>query len=262
MRTGAPARQRSRHSPPALKLLCISDHRDPLVYSPRVKERFGDVDAVIGAGDLSFDYYDFVLSSLNKPLFFVFGNHNLDHLGHFSQRAASGALPITGSGLGPALGGTYVGGRVHTERLRDGTRLLVAGLGGCRRYNDGDNQFSERAMAWRVLRMTPRLWFNRIRYGRCLDILVTHAPPRGIGDREDQPHQGFRAFLRFIRRFRPRCLIHGHIHLYDRNERREYHYAGCKVVNAYDHCVVELGEAPSSSTRNREKLSANGTVGT
>ncbi len=262
MPSGEPARRRLRRTPPTLKLLCISDHRDPLVYNPHIKERFGDVDAVVSAGDLSFEYYDYVLSSLNKPLFFVFGNHNLEQLARFSRRSSAGVLPLESAADAPALGGIHVGERVHVERRADGTRLLVAGLGGSRRYNDGGNQFSERARAWRVLRVTPRLWYNRLRYGRFLDILVTHAPPRGIGNREDLPHQGFRVFLRFMRRCRPHCLIHGHVHLYDRNERREHRYADCRVVNAYDRCVVVVDGGESSSPRNREKLSANGTAGT
>ena len=247
---------------PAVKLLCISDHRDPLVYSSQIKERFGDVDIVVSAGDLPFDFYDFVLSSLNKPLFFVFGNHNLNHLPHFSSGSAPPTVPTGAAGVGPALGGIHVGGRIHAERRADGSRLLVAGLGGCRRYNDGANQFTELGMSWRILRLTPRLWYNRIRYGRFVDVLVTHAPPRGVGDREDVAHQGFRAFLRFVRRFRPQFLIHGHIHLYDRNERRQHRYADCTVVNAYNHCVVEVGGAPSSSLRKRAKLSAKGMLGT
>ena len=60
-----------------MKILCVSDEVDPLVYSPRIKERFGDVEFVVAAGDLPMDYLEFIVSMLNKPLFFVQGNHDL-----------------------------------------------------------------------------------------------------------------------------------------------------------------------------------------
>jgi Icc-related predicted phosphoesterase len=35
---------------------------------------------------------------------------------------------------------------------------------------------------------------NKLKYGRYLDILVTHAAPRGIHDAEDWTHIGIKAF--------------------------------------------------------------------
>ena len=43
-----------------------------------------------------------------------------------------------------------------------------------------------------------------------------------------------------MRTFKPRYLVHGHVHLYDRNAAREAHYQGTSIVNAYDHIVIEL----------------------
>lgn len=56
-----------------MKFLCVSDQIDPLIYSTGIKERFKDVDAVLCAGDLPLDYIDFIVSSLNKPTYFIFG---------------------------------------------------------------------------------------------------------------------------------------------------------------------------------------------
>ncbi|HEY6276971.1 MAG TPA: hypothetical protein VIX86_11630, partial [Streptosporangiaceae bacterium] len=41
---------------------------------------------------------------------------------------------------------------------------------------------------------------------------LTHAPPRGVGDRADPPHQGFEALNRLTEWLRPAVLLHGHIH--------------------------------------------------
>ena len=35
-----------------MKILCVSDQIDPLIYSVNIKERYRDVDLVISAGDL------------------------------------------------------------------------------------------------------------------------------------------------------------------------------------------------------------------
>ena len=41
-----------------------------------------------------------------------------------------------------------------------------------------------------MARLTPQLLWNRQRYGRYLDVLVTHSPPFGVHDRPDLPHYG------------------------------------------------------------------------
>ena len=64
-----------------MKILCISDQIDPLVYSSNIKERYKDIDFIISAGDLPMEYLDFIVSSLNKAVYFVFGNHNLNEYG-------------------------------------------------------------------------------------------------------------------------------------------------------------------------------------
>jgi len=51
-----------------------------------------------------------------------------------------------------------------------------------------------------------------MRDGHGVDVLLTHAPPRGAGDREDRAHQGFDALNRLTRRLQPPLLLHGHIH--------------------------------------------------
>ena len=68
-----------------MRLLCIADHVDPLIYSTGLKERYGKVDLVLSAGDLTLGYYDFIVSTLNRPLYFVFGNHHLEQRGHFGK---------------------------------------------------------------------------------------------------------------------------------------------------------------------------------
>ncbi len=215
-----------------MRLLCISDEVDPIVYSPRIRERFGDVDAVLAAGDLPMEYISYVVTVLNKPLFFVFGNHNLIDLPYYRPRLRRHRHEF--SPHDRAWGGIYAGFKVVRE-----AGLIVMGLGGTLRYNDGLNQFSQLGMWLRALALGPALLYNRLRYGRYLDILLTHAPPRGIHDRNDRCHQGFGVFLWLMKAFKPRYLVHGHVHLYDANDHRITRYGDTTVVNAFGHFRID-----------------------
>ncbi|MDX9915638.1 MAG: metallophosphoesterase [Sphaerochaeta sp.] len=221
-----------------MKILCISDTTDPLVYSQNIADRYGDVDLVIAAGDLGLKYYEFIISSLNKPLFFVFGNHNLEHMSYFIKDGSTPASFRMGEGREqflPPFGGEFIDGKVIRDRK---SGLIIAGLGGSMRYNNGEHQFTERQMFSRMLRMVPRLIFNRIFFGRYLDILVTHAAPLGIGDDTDLCHRGFSTFLTFMERFRPKYLLHGHIHLMDMNANRHHMYKQTQIINIYSSYIL------------------------
>ncbi len=103
--------------------------------------------------------------------------------------------------------------------------LTIAGLGGSIWYNGGENQFTNFTMFVAMLRLVPGLFWQRVFHGRFLDVLITHSPPYGINDLPDPCHTGFKIFLWFMRTFKPRYLMHGHVHLYDRNAAREAQYA-------------------------------------
>ena len=217
-----------------MKILCISDQIDPLVYTNSIKQRFADVDMILSAGDLPMDYLDFIVSSLNKPAFFVFGNHNLREYSHFRGRRDTFS---TEEKMHHFSGAAHIGSKIKYE---DGT--IIAGLGGCMRYNKEQNQYTEFQMRLEILKLVPALIFNRIFRGRYLDILLTHASPRGIHDKEDKCHLGFNSFLWFMRVFKPKYLIHGHIHLYDLSEVRTTNYGETVVINAYSHYLLNTDE--------------------
>jgi Icc-related predicted phosphoesterase len=204
-----------------MKILCVSDQIDPLVYSNSIKDRFADVDMILGAGDLPMDYLDFIVTNLNKPLLFIFGNHHAevmtDNVLEFSS--------------------THLGSKIRRE-----AGLIIAGLGGSMRYNLGPNQYTEVQMYFEIIKLIPALLFNRIFRGRYLDILLTHAPPRGIHDKPDKCHWGFKSFLWFMKRFKPRYLVHGHIHLYDLSDIRCTRWMETEVINAYSHYVIDTSE--------------------
>ncbi len=222
---------------PQFKILGISDKIDPLIYSGNVKKRFSDIDLILSAGDLELKYYGFIVSSLNKPLLFVFGNHNLKSLPLYRHKNEQFDFKNSDTfvNLPSSYGSIYLGDKVKNIKS-----LLVAGLGGSMKYNNGSNQFTEFGMALKIIKILPGLLINRIFYGRWLDILLTHAPPRGLGDKQDRCHQGFKIFRTFLELFKPQYLLHGHIHLYDINTPREITFIKTKIVNIYEHQIIKI----------------------
>jgi Icc-related predicted phosphoesterase len=217
-----------------MKILCVSDMIDPLVYSENVVSRYGDVDMVISAGDLRLKYYEFIISSLNKPLYFVFGNHHVEELTRYTKKESD--IDLNRRDGFPPFRGEFVDGKVHRDKK---SGVIIAGLGGSMRYNRGDHQFREWQMFFRMLKMIPRLLFNRIFHGRYLDILLTHAAPLGIGDETDLCHVGFSTFLTFMQWFKPKYLLHGHIHLVDLNAPRHRVYKRTQIINIYSSYLLE-----------------------
>lgn len=205
-----------------MKILAVSDHVDDAVYNRRIGDRFEDVDIVVSCGDLPYSYLEFIATLLNVPCFYVHGNHDQPE-----YRASGRTLTEPG-------GWIDLDGRTVEEK-----EVLLGGLEGSIRYKpDGRYQYSEPAMAWKILRMTPSLLFNRLWRGRYLDVLIAHSPPRGIHDGEDVAHRGFRSFLAFMDRFKPRYLLHGHKHVYGTEPKRTC-YKETEVINVDPFRVIE-----------------------
>lgn len=231
-----------------MKILCVSDFVDPLIYNQNVKEVFSDIDAVLCAGDLPLDYVDFIVSTLNKPTFWIFGNHNLNEYKYYHSEKHLMPHQMTGR-YGETKhfhGGTYLGFKtIEYPNLsftdpENGkkTPLLIAGVNGSLKYNNGLCQYTDAQMKRRLIRMIPKLIRNKIKYGRYLDIFLTHASPRHIHDHEDPCHKGFDCFNWFLQKFKPALMIHGHIHLYDMREERIGKYYDTVIINAYSHIVL------------------------
>lgn len=199
-----------------MRFLTVSDEVVPSIYSLNIKERFGQIQLVLGCGDLPYYYLEFVVTMLGVPCLYVFGNHDT------IEQTSNGET------LREARGCTLIEDRVV---LHQG--WLIGGLGGSIRYNDDDvPQYTEQQMMLRMWRMAPQLLLNKVRHGRHIDILLTHAPPLGIHNGPGRPHKGFKSFLTFMDRFQPRYLIHGHIHRsYGFSAVTETRYKETLVVN-------------------------------
>ncbi len=217
-----------------MKILCIADKIDPLIYSNAIKTRYKDIDLILSAGDLNLEYYAYIVTHLNKPLIFVFGNHNLSKMGNFTK---NNDYPDTElfTAESESYGSIWAGGKIVRKK-----GLLIAGAGGCRKYNGKKNQFTERQMYFYLFKMIPSLIWNKIIHGRFIDIFLTHTPPYGIHDNTDVCHTGFKSFLWFNRVFKPAYHIHGHIHLYDLNKKRKSVFMKTEIINAYKHIEIDV----------------------
>lgn len=206
-----------------MRVLAISDVTVPLLYMPRVKTRFPDTGLIISCGDLPRDYQEYIVSMLDTRFFYVLGNHDQEFLsGAYNQRQN-------------IAGGTDL----HRKSVFC-NGIILAGIEGSLKYRDGPHQYSQSEMWNHVFTLIPQLFLNRIRYGRYLDIFVTHAPSAGIHDKQDLPHRGIFAFRWIIEKFKPRYHFHGHVHVYRPDEPVDTMWGQTRVINAYGYKDIEL----------------------
>jgi hypothetical protein len=158
------------------------------------------------------------------------GNHDPDLSGY---RVSRGGLMLR-AGL-PARAPWPDGAVSADGRVVDVAGLRIAGLGGCRRYRPGPNQYSDRQQARRARRLALRARLARTR----VDMLITHAPPRGVGDGTDPVHQGFPALNVLAGRLQPALLLHGHVDP-DPSGRPDGRLGGTLVRNATGWQLLDL----------------------
>jgi len=129
---------------------------------------------------------------------------------------------------------------LHRKVVRDETGLIMAGVQGSLRYNNGPYQYTQSGMWDNILPLIPKLLYNRIVYGKYLDIFVTHAAPWKIHDKTDRPHIGSKAFRWFDRVFKPAIHFHGHIHIYKNDEITETLFQKTRVINAFGYKEIDF----------------------
>lgn len=211
-----------------MKVLSLSDTQFSFIYSPQVRDRFKGVDLILGCGDLPYYYLEYVYDALGCPLFYVRGNHDK-------------VVEYTSTGQY-----TYPQGGIDLHRktaIYNG--LILAGVEGSLKYRSGSFLYTQNEMWMHVFWLVPALFINRLRYGRFVDVVITHAPPAGINDREDLPHQGIRAFRWLVEVFRPAYFFHGHIHILRPDTETEMIYGSTRVINTYGFRETTLDLPPS-----------------
>jgi len=205
-----------------MKILVVSDEVVERLYTLAANHHFDDVDLILGCGDLPYEYLEYLLTITNLPLFYVPGNHDPVYRRSVPNSRAEGGVNLD-------------------QRVTRCGGLLIGGLGGSIRYRpDGVNQYTQFEMYFRALKLLPALLFNKLRYGRALDILITHSPPSGIHDDDSNVHRGLKAINRLLRWAKPTYHFHGHTHFYRQNlEPRITQFHETQVMNVHPYKVIE-----------------------
>lgn len=197
-----------------MKILAVSDEECTALWDCYVPGRLNDYDLIISCGDLKADYLSFLVTMARCPVLYVHGNHDTSY----------NTYPPEGCDC-------------IDDQLLVYNGLRILGLGGCLRYHPGDHQYTDQQMYRRIGKLR-----RKIKKLGGIDLVVTHAPPLGIGDAEDPAHQGFEALRDLIEEFHPQYLIHGHVHLRYGSRVREQQYENTQVINVSERYILDFPE--------------------
>ena len=203
-----------------MRILLIADDESPYLWEHYQPGRLDGIDLIISCGDLSPEYLSFLVTMGRAPLLYVHGNHD----GKYEKRPPEGCQCIE-----------------DTIVKVNGVRIL--GLGGSQRYGPGLHQYTEDEMKRRIRRLRWKIWFHR-----GVDIVVTHAPIRGLGDEEHITHRGFNAFHKLLEKCKPLYWAYGHVHLsYGIQHKRIIEHKGTTLINASERYLLEFPSTRSQS---------------
>ena len=209
-----------------MKILAVADEESAALWDYYVPGRLKDYDLILSCGDLKSEYLSFLVTMGRAPLLYVHGNHD------------------TGYRTRPPEGCDCIDDCLV---VYNGVRIL--GLGGCRRYRLGAHQYTEKEMRRRIRKIRFALW----RAGG-VDIVVTHAPPRNLGDDNDPAHWGFEALLELLDKYNPQYLIHGHVHSnYGMSRSRIHTRDSSTIINAFERYTLDIPDR-EVSPRKRNQL--------
>lgn len=196
-----------------MKILFIADQESEAYWDFFRKEDFEGVELIVSCGDLKPAYLSFLATMVSVPVLYVHGNHD----DKYDRTPPEGCICIE-------------------NQIYEFNGIRILGLGGSHRYKPGVNQYTNKQMRKRVKKLRYKLWKSK-----GFDILVTHAPARGLHDDEDLCHQGFYVFNDLLEKYHPKYFVHGHVHMnYGRKFPREDMVGETKVINAFEKYMLEI----------------------
>ena len=196
-----------------MRVLFVADEESPFLWDYYTPGRLDGIDLIVSCGDLKSEYLTFLVTMGRARLLYVHGNHDTG----YERRPPEGCECID-------------------DKLVKIGGLRILGLGGCPRYHGGPYQYTEHEMRMKILRRLPG-----IRMAGGVDVIVSHASVRGVGDDSDYAHRGFETFRPLVESLKPRYLVHGHVHLnYGANIPRVEWLGETQVVNAYERYVLDI----------------------
>ncbi|MFN2282723.1 MAG: universal stress protein [Anaerolineales bacterium] len=202
----------------ALKALSVSDRVDSSLLEREAFDQFKDIDLILSCGDLPYYHIEKLFQLYEVPVLYVRGNHD----------------PRVEYGKSGPLFGPRGGIDLH-KRVVVLNELIFLGFEGSLPYKDGPFLYSQGEM-WRfVISTVPKLIWNKLSYGRFLDVVIAHSPPFGVHDQDSNVHGGYKAFRWLIKTFQPTYFFHGHIHVYGDDQTTDTVVDRTLVINTYGH---------------------------
>lgn len=196
-----------------MRILVLADIESKYYWDYFDKSKLEGIDLILSCGDLKPEYLSFLATFAKAPILYVRGNH--DDI--YESKPPEGCICIEDT--------------IYTYQ---GVRIL--GLGGSIRYKQGKNQYTQTEMKGRL----NRLWW-KLKRSKGIDILLTHSPAYHINDGEDGPHEGFEAFTQILDTYKPKCFIHGHVHMtYSRSHKRESMYHDTRIINGFEKYIFDF----------------------
>ena len=193
--------------------LVLSDEVAPEISAATLQDLAPEL--VLTAGDLPRDHVEWVADTVDCPVVYVPGNHDTD---------------------GPR-------NVIDADRqVVEAVGLRIVGLGGCVRYRPGPHQYSQKEFAKDAARLV-----RTARAAGPVDVLLTHAPPHGLGDGDDDAHIGIEALHDVLAELEPTWHLHGHIHPFGR-PMPDRHVGRTTVRNVIPWRVVEIETRTSART--------------
>lgn len=174
-----------------IRILAVSDAVDPALEHEVNRDAIGRLDAIVGCGDLEPGYLAFLGDAFQVPVAYVRGNH--DRGGHWVATAPRAPSHLSSGRL------VQVGGVTVAPFEWPGLR--------------SDRALRDEWCAWRdVLRAARALLVRRLSGRRSPVLVISHAPPRGVGDHAaNRYHLGYAAYRWLLERMRPPLWLHGHV---------------------------------------------------
>ena len=209
-----------------MRILAVADEECPALWDYYVPGRLKEYDLILSCGDLKASYLSFLVTMARCPVLYVHGNHD----GSYDRKPPHGCDCLE-------------------DRLVIYNGVRILGLGGCVRYRPGPHQYTQAQMRKRIRKLRWKLWL-----AKGVDIVVTHAPPEGMGDLEDNAHQGFAAFRELLEKYQPQYLLHGHSHMsYGVHQPREHTCGNSRVINVGERWTLDVEEG-TFREKQRDKL--------
>lgn len=195
-----------------MRILAVSDTEAKCFYDYYTPGKLAQFDLIISCGDLKPVYMEFLVTMARCPVLFIHGNHDEFLDTH------------------PPEGCDCIDDDLVVFK---GVRIL--GLGGSYCYRNGKYMYSEKQMRRRIIKLMPKIWRHK-----GFDILVTHAPARGLNDFDTLSHRGFDCFNTLLEKYKPSYFIHGHIHReYGFNIPQRTELEHTTVINASEYCIFD-----------------------